>query len=1067
MDQPSHNRDGLTGLATREALGERASGFASRADGEVWSVILVDVDHFKLINDVFGHLQGDRVLQRIADIISRNTRSTDSVIRYGGDEFLVVMSRTGNLQAANQAQRILEDLSLETFPKDMQVSLSLGVADSRPGDRDLSTLIERADKALYQAKDGGRGRISFYQDETDWSSQATITFDHFVDRQHELKSLRQALDEVLSDGGRFALISGEPGIGKSRLVAELTHYCSFRGCHFLETKCDEMGSSRPYEMLLQPMLRYLLDLPEERRKTVLDEIGSVCRHTGELLPELDLQVSREAEEALPDPEGSIRHRIFSEASSILRKIAEDQPVVYLVDGLQWMSGHDLEMFCYMVRTSGTARILFTATVRTPLEDHPEVHEQMEILSRLVPFLSVELDELPDEYAGHMIMFALRDPHIPKEILRKLVSQSGGNPFYLRELLKALREKGSIEPSSTGGWEYRIEEEVDLPDSVSQLISSRLDTLDDDSREILRTAALAPGTFTISLLSSVMGISDLDTARAFREPLRMEIITERLDVDFSPLYSFNHDIVRSFLCRDMSHGIRKALHSKFARFYEEQYSSGDSSLLMRVAHYYMDSLDRKSAQIYSLKAARESLRGQSSREALRWLESYVSLSGVSISDDEENFFVWSELGRLYTVVADHGKALDALGKAKKLARTDEQQGLISADLGQLYYNMGDYGEAVEELENSIALLPCCEKSIRSKMRLAFISHLQGDSGKANRIFDESYELIQSIVDSQTRKRLEAAYSSGAGFIKVHSRSAYEGIELCRRAVTLHRELDDRAGEARAILNLAAVLSSGGNWEERIRILDRAQEVLTETGDTHSIMVALVNLGQVYFALRQFEQSREYFEKCLALVEATGTRRFEVWCRCHIAMILEQEERFEHSREWYDRAIANAEELGLARMLVVSRLNLTTMLLKLGEFEDAQSLMELIASDETLPQMGENMQTAFMVTKALELYLNRSPDRDRKESLAQAEKLFREAREGASDRDMMNFAESSCYLARCVEESGRSEESLEIAASSLETINQILRSVRNSVYRDDMYRMKQIQELIDIKDRLRGD
>ncbi len=1064
MDQPSHSRDGLTGLATREALVGKASVFAARTDGEVWSVILVDIDRFKLINDVYGHLQGDRILRRIADIISRNTRGTDSVIRYGGDEFLVVMPRTGNLQAANQAQRILEDLNLETFPKEMQVSLSLGVADSRPGDHDLAPLIDRADKALYQAKDGGRGRISFYQDETDRPSRATIIFDHFMDRQLELRSLRKALDEALSDGGRLVLISGEPGIGKSRLVTELTHYCSFRGCHFLETRCDERGSSRPYAQLLQPVLQYMLGLSGERRRAALDEIGSVCRYTAELLPELELQVLQETEDDFPESEGTIRHHIFSDAAALLRYVAEDQPVVYHVDGLQWISGHDLEMFCYIVRTSGTTRILFVASIRTPVEDYPEVNGQMKILSRLVPFLTVELDELPDEYAGHMIMFALRDPHIPKEVLRKLVQQSGGNPFYLRELLKALREKGSIEPSSKGGWEYKIGEEMDFPESVAQLISSRLDTLDDDSREVLRIAALAPGTFTISLLSSVMDIPDLDITRAFREPLRMEIITELLDENFSPLYSFNHDMVRSFLRSEMTQGIRQALHSKFARYYEELYSSGDSSLLTRVAHYYRDSLDRKNAQVYSLKAAKEALRDQSSCEARRWLESCVSFFGASAGEDEENFFVWSELGRLYTVAAEHRKALDTLGKAKKLAGNDEQQGRVSAELGHLYFNMGDYGEAGDELENAITLLPYCELSIRAKMRLAFMSHLQGDSGKAARIFDESFELIESIADSQVRKRLEAAFSSGAGFVKAHARSVGEGVELCRRAVELYRELDDRAGEAGAILNLAAVLSSGGNWEERIRILTRALEVLTETGDSHSIMNAWVNLGQVYYTVCQFELAREYFEKCLVLVEATGTRRFEASCRCHIAMILEQEERFEHSREWYDKAIASAEELGLARILVVSRINLALMLLKLDEFEEVNALVELLDSDETLQQMDRSTQHTLTSTKALELYLNRLPDRVREESLAQAELLFREALEGPPEEDIISFAENSVYLASCIEESGRPEESLVVVADALGKINLALRPIRNSVFRDDMYRMTPIQDLIEIKKRL---
>jgi diguanylate cyclase (GGDEF)-like protein len=1064
MDESDHRRDGLTGLFDRSAMEEQAAGFAARAEGEVWSVIIIDVDDFKLINDVHGHLQGDKVLRRVGDIVSRNTRGTDVVIRYGGDEFLVVMPRTGNLQAVNQAQRILEDLAMEKFPREMTVSLSLGVADSRQGETDLSRLVDRADTALYQAKDAGRNQVSFYRDEHDWTSQATITFDHFVDRHRELRSLRDALDETLAGGGRLALISGEPGIGKSRLVEELRHYCRFRGCHFLEAKCDEVGAPRPCEQLLLPLQQCLAVLPADRRESVLMETGAVSPETAGLLPGVELRVLDLPDVPDPDQEGVARHRIFSEASMLVRKVADDQPVVFWVDGLQWMSENDLEMFCYLVRTAGPSRILFVATVRTPMEDHPGVRTRMNVLSRLVPFLGVELGELPDNYAGHMIMFALRDPRIPREILDRLVRKSGGNPFFLRELLRSLREKGSIEPSARGGWKYSFGEDVELPESVAQLISSRLDMLDDRSRETLRTAALSPGTFTIDLLSRVTGLQELDVARALREPLRMEVVTERLDEDFSPVYSFNHDIVRSFLCGEMTHGIRKALNSKFGRYFEELYRAGDGSLLTTVARYYSDSLDRKSAVVYSLEAARESLRSQSNTEALRWLETYVALSGSESRDRDEEFFVWSELGRLYTVAARHGEARKAMGRARKYADTDEQRGLVSAELGQLYYNMGEYGEATEELERAVSLLPLCERSIRASMRLAFMSHLRGDSIRSARMFDDAHKLIEQIPDPQVRMRLEAGYCSGAGFIKVHSRSVSEGMELSRKAVELHRELGDREGEARSILNLAAVLSSGGNWEERTRILDRAMEVLTETGDTHSIMVAMVNLGQVYFGVGQLEQSREYFEKCLDLAEATGTRRFEVWCSCHIAMILEREERFDHAEEWFRRAIARADELGLARMLLVSRLNLLLMLLKRGEFEAAGELLEVLGSDEALPRMTGSIGNAYVTAKGLRLYLDRSPGRDRKEDLKAAEEMFRRALAGVSDGDFGDLAENSLYLAGCLEESGRPEESLAVASGALDRINDILRTVRSSVFRDDMRRMAAVSGLTELKQRL---
>jgi diguanylate cyclase (GGDEF)-like protein len=123
---------------------------------------MVDIDHFKQYNDLHGHREGDRCLQRVATQIDRNIRDTDLVARYGGEEFAIVMPDTGSAQAREVAERIrlaISDLA-EPLTADQAVTASSGVATLYAAERQSTDeLIERADAALYEAKHAGRNRV--------------------------------------------------------------------------------------------------------------------------------------------------------------------------------------------------------------------------------------------------------------------------------------------------------------------------------------------------------------------------------------------------------------------------------------------------------------------------------------------------------------------------------------------------------------------------------------------------------------------------------------------------------------------------------------------------------------------------------------------------------------------------------------------------------------------------------------------------------------------------------------------------------------------------------------------
>jgi diguanylate cyclase (GGDEF)-like protein len=158
-------KDALTGLRNRRYFLEGAETEFARArrHGRGFSLLLLDADHFKKVNDNYGHAAGDRVLQGIAEVCNRSLREVDLVGRLGGEEFAVAMPEADLTVACQVADRLRQQIAENEVGDGSQsvcVTVSIGVAAVSSSDRNLDQMLRRADQALYAAKNGGRNQIA-------------------------------------------------------------------------------------------------------------------------------------------------------------------------------------------------------------------------------------------------------------------------------------------------------------------------------------------------------------------------------------------------------------------------------------------------------------------------------------------------------------------------------------------------------------------------------------------------------------------------------------------------------------------------------------------------------------------------------------------------------------------------------------------------------------------------------------------------------------------------------------------------------------------------------------------
>jgi diguanylate cyclase (GGDEF)-like protein len=242
--------DPLTGAYSRALLGHRLDEELARAGrgGIGCALFLFDVDYFKSVNDSYGHQRGDEVLQQLVARINGLVRNYDALFRYGGDEFVLLLPDTDKADAIRVAMRLVEGVKATPYPgePELTVSVSLGVATFPEDGADAAALMQCADRRNYLAK--RRGRACAVVDDVDGGGPATSS--RLLERDVPLAALQQLLNRLLGGSGGTLRVTGEPGAGYTRFLAEVVKLGRLRG--FQTILAGETGT--PPELGAAPAL---------------------------------------------------------------------------------------------------------------------------------------------------------------------------------------------------------------------------------------------------------------------------------------------------------------------------------------------------------------------------------------------------------------------------------------------------------------------------------------------------------------------------------------------------------------------------------------------------------------------------------------------------------------------------------------------------------------------------------------------------------------------------------------------------------------------------------------------
>jgi ABC-type oligopeptide transport system substrate-binding subunit/class 3 adenylate cyclase len=434
-----------------------------------------------------------------------------------------------------------------------------------------------------------------------------------VGREGELAQGRQALDDLLDGSGGILLVTGEAGIGKTRLVVELRDLfegsaSSERRRLWLEGRCVSYGESLPYwpyRELLRDWLGAGVDEPELRvrvtlRRDVERLFGSrapeIYPYVGSMLG-LALEPDAAARLAELSPE-ALQYRTFEVVGALFARLAEEGPVVLAIDDLHWADPTSVQLTERLLPLTEEAALLLIAAGRSE-RDHPYWNVKETAARRFAHRTrDVELEPLSGD-ADQELLNALVGPGtLPVELEKRILTHAEGNPFYLEELVGSLVDAGALARQGEG-WRFDHDAQVELPPTVEKVILARIDRLTPRCHDVLTAASVLGRRFGLSLLEGVTG-GNGELRDSLTELQRLDLVREARRWP-QPEYRFKHALIQEATYRTILTDRRTRLHRQAAEWLETRYAGHEEEVYGLLAHHWLSAEDEDKAIAYLTRA----------------------------------------------------------------------------------------------------------------------------------------------------------------------------------------------------------------------------------------------------------------------------------------------------------------------------------------------------------------------------------------------------------------------------------------------------------------------------------
>ncbi len=797
-----------------------------------------------------------------------------------------------------------------------------------------------------------------------------------VGRADDLACLQRALQDVRQQQQRWiALVTGDAGLGKSRLIAEFRRSVAPDAADVYQGSCLAHAHSIPLWVVAE-LVRDILKISESdpadvQREALASHLGQLDLPGVEILPYLSyvlglVHTDSELEARLRLLDADMLQR---QTHTALRQFfiaeAKQKPTVLIFEDLHWLDPASRNFLEYLIQTSANVPLLLLLVSRQV--------ERATVIRSLVAAAELEPERLVDlplralsETEGQLLVDQLISQSSPeaRTLKRHIVRRAEGNPFYVEEIIRMLIDQEGLQHDpQTGAWHVTSQANQlfkAIPGTVKGLILARFDRLPEGLRQVLQKAAVLGSTFPVRLLEELDDTSAATlTGRLAELEARQFLLPEPFRSE--PGYTFRHALLQETVYSTLLKRDRRVIHGRAAQAIERSPLWLPEEQTEALAHHYAESNTAAKAIPYLIGAAENAERRCANETAIKHYRRAQTLLPDLPTDDSDAFFrVRLGLGRSLKLVGEFTTADQILsetlqhvwgwGSAAESAILWPIMVECLRQLADLRQREGNYDQALNYLEAGLQILGQTAVRQEPKLwgflvdRLAWVRFRQGHLDRASDLAHEAITNLNS--DKPDDPTTLAKLYNTLGGVAWQQGRLDQAVSYVERSLQLYERVGYLWGTAIAYGNLGILHDVRGEWSKAANYYEQAYALHNIIGDLQNQAGNLDNLGTLHMAMGEHERAQEELEAGLSIRKRLGDAWGTAQSHVNLAHLALTQSRFEETACHAEAALSMADSIESSEIQVQARWILALVEAEKGQLQpgiqSAQQALDMARS-----------------------------------------------------------------------------------------------------------------------------